>query len=360
MLKRTRAAAVAVAVGAGAIALAPPAAAAPLAAAAARTAPDPVVSNVAITPDPVVVTGAPVTAKFAFTTRHTGDVEFRLRAPGAAWATVKLTPEPHGLETRWTASKEFGPGAAGQWSYVAVARAAGKPDDTASGKFTVESRKVLDTRIVDFGARPDPIDRGDTLTVRGRLQLDGRLGWDGYAGREVAILFRADGSSRWTRVAGDRTDADGRFSADTAAVRSGSWRAEFGGDHGAEGVSSPADHVTVREPEPEPEPELGDSRISSFNASPEPVRHGRHLKFRGTLQVRDGWGWDGHRAKVRLYFKPDGARRWHHVKNTWSTGSGKIYTKARAYRSGHWKLVFKGDGDFYGDSSRADHVRVRR
>lgn len=212
------------------------------------------------------------------------------------------------------------------------------------------------TRIAGFGAGPDPVDQGDRIGVHGRLQIDTRHGWEGYEGRKVVILFRPDGSSRWSDVATDWTDGRGRFGADLTATRSGHWRAEFGGAPGVVGTSSAADHVTVREPAPE----RADSRIARFNASPEPVRHGRNLWFGGRLLVHGDDGWEGYGAKVRLYFKAKGSHRWQYVKSTWSRGDGRIATKAKAYRSGYWKVVFRGDRDFYGDSSGKDYVRVVR
>ncbi|WP_433239825.1 hypothetical protein ACQPYK_33375 [Streptosporangium sp. CA-135522] len=462
MLQRTRAVIVAVAMGAGALTLAPSAMA------AAGTSADPVVSNVEIDPSPVVVTGSPVTAKFSFTTTAAGKAELQIKAPGiGAWTSLDVKPSPSGVETKWTASKTFdAKSTTGQWSFLAIAHSGDGKEDSTRGKFTVDVRKALDTkiadfdaspdsvtkgesievsgqllrdsdgwkgygdqavtitfrekgtdayqhitkvgtgrngwfktrvkagatgwwraeyaansgagssvsdtdrvdvkdvtravdsRIVDFGARPDPVDEGDRLSVRGRLQLDTRHGWDGYAGKKVVILFRPDGSSRWDDVASDWTDRDGRFGADVTAKRSGHWRAVFAGSRGVKGSGSYADHVSVRVSQPEPDRSA--SRVIKFNASPEPGRYGRYLKFTGKLQVDDASGWEGYRAKVALYFKAGGSHKWSYVKTTRSNGSGNLYTKARGYKSGYWKFVFKGDGDFYGDSSGSDYVRVVR
>ncbi|MEU0520786.1 hypothetical protein [Streptosporangium sp. NPDC006007] len=214
------------------------------------------------------------------------------------------------------------------------------------------------SRIVDFGARPDPVDRGDRISVRGRLLLDTQYGWEGYRDRKVVILFRADDAYRWTAVATDWTDGHGRFGADLTATRSGDWRAEFAGAEGVEGAGSATGHVTVLTPGPAPE--RADSRIVRFNASPEPGRYGRYLTFTGSLQVRDGHGWEGYGAKVRLYFKPKGSHKWQYVKTTRAADSGRILTKAKTYRSGYWRFVFKGDHDFYGDTGASDHVKVVR
>jgi hypothetical protein len=217
---------------------------------------------------------------------------------------------------------------------------------------------VRHSRIVDFGAAPDPVDQGDRISVQGRLQVGAGRDWEGYGGRKVFILFRADGESRWNDVATDRTDRQGRFGAEVTATRSGDWRAEFDGADGVEGVSSAADHVTVEAPAPAPE--RADSRIVRFNASPEPGRYGRYLRFTGALQVRDDDGWQGYGAKVGLYFKPRGSHKWQYVKTAWASDSGRVLTRAKAYASGYWKFVFKGDDDFYGHSSVSDYVRVVR
>ncbi|MFF0308505.1 hypothetical protein ACFYSC_13805 [Streptosporangium sp. NPDC004379] len=352
MLQRTRAA-VALTVGVGALALAPSAMA------ATATAADPVVSDVRIRPNPIVVTGSPVGADFSFLTKGAGKAEFQVKAPGAsAWTSLEVKSAPYGLQTRWFASKTFDvKSRAGQWSFLAIAHGEDGKEDSESGRFTVDVRRHqhLETRIAEFNAWPEPVRKGGRLNVNGRLLVDGRHGWHGYADRTVDILFRADGSSRWEKVGSDRTDRYGRFSESGTAERSGTWRAVFAGGHDVERAYSGTDHVRVLEPEPE----RGASRVTRFNASPEPVRHGRYLSFTGRLQVDDS-GWEGYRAKVGLYFKPAGSSKWSHVRNTWSNGSGRLYTKAKAYRSGHWKFVFAGDDDFRPDSSGSDYVRVIR
>ncbi|MGV9538032.1 hypothetical protein ACWDR9_30855 [Streptosporangium sandarakinum] len=357
MLQRTRAA-VALTVGVGALALAPSAMAATTVSAVAATAADPVVSSVKIDPEPIVVTGSPVGAEFTFTTSGAGKVDFKIKAPGGDWTPLEVKPAPHGLESKWTATKTFDTkDREGRWSYIAVAHGEDGKEDTESGRFTVDVRRHrnLDTRIAGFDARPEPVREGATFGVHGRLLVEGRHGWQGYGGRTVDILFRADGSSRWEQVGSDRTDRFGGFSEKVTAERSGTWRAVFGGGRGADRAFSGTDHVRVLEPEPE----RGASRVIRFNASPEPVRHGRYLTFTGRLQVDDS-GWEGYRAKVGLYFKPAGSSKWQRVKNAWSNGAGHLYTKAKAYRSGHWKFVFAGDDDFRPDSSGSDYVKVIR
>ncbi|MFF5207416.1 hypothetical protein [Streptosporangium sp. NPDC000396] len=355
MLNRTRAVVVAVAMGAGALTLVPSATA------ATGTSADPVVSNVEISPNPVVVTGSPVTAKFSFTTTAAGKAEFQIKAPGvSAWTPLTVEPSPHGTETQWTASKSFdSKSAAGQWSFLAIAHGGDGKEDSTRGKFTVDVRKALDTKIVDFDASPDDVTKGDSIEVSGRLLRDSG-GWKGYGGQPVTITFREKGTDAYRHVVKVGTGYDGGFRARVKADATGWWRAEFSGNGGAAGSVSDTDRVDVTAPEPEPEPERADSRIIRFNASPEPGRYGRYLSFTGKLQIDDASGWEGYRASVGLYFKARGSHKWSYVKTTRSNGSGSIYTKARAYRSGYWKFVFRGDDDFYGDSSSSDYVRVTK
>ncbi|GAA3089332.1 hypothetical protein [Streptosporangium carneum] len=281
-------------------------------------------------------------------------VHLAFRPLGGSYDRLPGSVETNGQGRFWLRAKAF---RTGHWraEYDGSSTTLGARSETDR----VDVRgAVRHSRIVDFGAGPDPVDQGDRIGVGGRLQVDTGHGWQGHRGRKVFILFRADGESRWNDVATDRTDAQGRFGVDVTATRSGDWRAEFDGADGVEGASSVADHVTVRKPAPEPE--RGDSRITRFNASPEPGRYGRYLRFGGTLQVRDDDGWEGYGAKVGLYFKPKGSHKWQYVKTVRAAESGRVLTRARTYGSGYWKFVFKGDDDFYGDSSASDYVRVVR
>ncbi|GAA3681248.1 hypothetical protein GCM10022224_051870 [Nonomuraea antimicrobica] len=215
----------------------------------------------------------------------------------------------------------------------------------------------LGSRITGFDARPEPVDRGDRLSLSGTLKVE-----DGgsASGRRVAVYFKEEGTSRWEYVTSDVTDRHGRFWASAVAYDSGWWRAEFDGVRGVNGSVSGADWVHVNQPAPAPEPEKADTRLTKFNATPEPVKRGKYLMFRGVLQVDDEGSWDGYKAKVALYFKPLGSKKWKYVKSTWSNTSGRLYTKTKAAKSGTWKFVFAGDGDTYGDHSGTDYVRVKR
>ncbi|GIH99270.1 hypothetical protein [Planobispora takensis] len=368
MLQRTRSIAVVVAIGAGALALAPSATAAtgtalvPAASSAEVAALlDTKIVDFDATPDlvdkgdKIEVSGRLLQDDKGWKGYGGQDVKITLRAKDTdAYQHIVTIKTNSDGSFKATVKAEV----TGWWraEFFATSAARGSVSDTDRVDVKTPPKFVY-SRIVDYRAWPDPVDKGDTVHVRGVLQVDTDKGWDGYKGQKVHVLFRADGSSRWEHVASDWTDHHGRFGVNAEARTSGHWKAVFEGAKGVKGTDRTL-HVAVREPEPEPE--RADSRVAKFNASPEPVRYGRHLKFTGKLQVRDDGSWDGYRSKVGLYFKPKGSHKWYYVKTAWSNDDGKLYTKAKAYKSGYWKFVFKGDDDFYGDTSRIDYVRVKR
>ncbi|MEW9529816.1 hypothetical protein [Microbispora sp. NPDC049125] len=229
-----------------------------------------------------------------------------------------------------------------------------QPSTSDSDRVDVKASSKA-TRISGFDAYPEPVDKGDTLHLRGTLEIGSWKSWDGYKGRRVEIFFKADGGSGWRYVTSDWTDSHGRFYADAEAQASGWWRAEYDGSSGIKGSTGAADHVTVRAPQPAPR---AATRIIKFDAGPEPVKHGRYLSLHGKVQVWDA-GWEGYgHQKVSLWFKKAGGG-WKYVKTTWTNGSGKFWTKAKAVRSGTWKAVFGGDDEARGSASRQDWVRVK-
>lgn len=213
---------------------------------------------------------------------------------------------------------------------------------------------VSRTRITGFDASPEPVDAGDTLRLRGRLEISGFAGWTGYPGQRVKILFKPAGGYRWQYVTSDWTDRYGRFGADIKARTTGWWRAEFAGAAGAAYTASATDYVTVRVPRPK-----AGTRVAGFDASPEPVGYHRYLTFRGTLQIwKYGWHGYGHQ-KVTVWFKKPGGS-WHYVKTLWTNNTGKFWGATKASASGYWRVVFAGNGETTGSTSRIDWVRVKR
>ncbi|MBF8194126.1 hypothetical protein ITP53_52350 [Nonomuraea sp. K274] len=244
--------------------------------------------------------------------------------------------------------------ATGWWRAEYAATATARASVSDSDRVDVRRGK-LGSRITGFDARPGRVDKGDRLTFIGALRVEDR---GGAYGQRVVVSFKPDGSSRWQNVTSDVTGRDGRFFASARAETSGWWRAGYAGNRGVNGSFSQADWIRVDQPAPPPE--KADTRVIKFNAYPEPIKRGRYLGLSGRLQVDDEGSWEGYSGKVRLYFKPLGSKKWQYVKSTRSSDSGRLFTKARAWGSGHWRFVFAGDDDTYGDTSGRDYVRVRR
>ncbi|MEV0613012.1 hypothetical protein AB0I81_06775 [Nonomuraea sp. NPDC050404] len=244
----------------------------------------------------------------------------------------------------------------GYWRAAFAATAVARGSVSDSDRVNVR-RGNLGSRIVGFDARPGRVDKGDKITLSGALRVEDR---GSLRGQRVGIFFKADGSRRWEYVTSAVTGRHGFFRASAEAVTSGWWRAEYRGTRGVNGAVSRADRVRVDQPAPPPAEEKADTRLIKFNAYPEPVKRGKYLRFRGVLQVDDEGSWEGYSGKVALFFKPLGSRKWQFVKTTWAGDSGRLYTKAKAWKSGHWRFVFGGDEDTHGDDSARDYVRVKR
>jgi hypothetical protein len=282
---------------------------------------------------------------------QTVSITFRERGAGDYQEAAKVTTGGSGWFSATVRADETG-----WWRAEFAATSAAKGSVSDSDRVDVR-RRDLDSRIAGFDARPEPADKGDRLHFTGALQVEGR---DGVAGERVAIFFKADGSDRWEYVTSDVTGGQGRFWASAEAVTSGWWRAQYAGTPGVNGSVSAADWVTVNQPAPPPTADKADTRLIKFNAYPEPIKRGKYLKFKGRLQVDDEGSWEGYSGKVALYFRPLGSNKWEYVKSFWSSDSGGLFTKVKAWNSGHWRFVFGGDEDTYGSSSRKDYVRVKR
>jgi 5-hydroxyisourate hydrolase-like protein (transthyretin family) len=336
MLQRIRVAALAIALGAGALVLVPT---------AATAAADPVITRVEINPGPPVdVTNGAVTATFSFATKGADKAELQLKPPGdiSVGKPVDLTSAKNGDWTKWTGTKSFDSSNTGTWSWLAIAGGASR-----GGTFEVVAKKVLDTKIVDFDASPDFVDRGDLVKVSGRLLADGK----GYGAQSVAITFRARGADAYREITKVTTGADGSFSATVRARETGWWRAEFAATSGAKGSVSDADRVDVRR---------GDlsSRIAGFDARPEPVDKGDRLTFTGALQVEGRDGVAGER--VSIFFRAGGSHRWEYVTSDVTGRDGRFWASATAQTSGWWRAEYSGTRGVRGSVSGADWVEVNQ
>ncbi|MGW2740795.1 hypothetical protein [Streptomyces sp. NPDC001450] len=97
-------------------------------------------------------------------------------------------------------------------------------------------------------AGPEPVAKGKTLTVTGKLS---RANWDdnlyhGYTSQPVKLQFRKAGTSTYTTVKTVYTDSSGNLKTTTTANYDGYWRFSFAGTSTTPAVSATGDYVDVQ------------------------------------------------------------------------------------------------------------------
>ncbi|MFF7975300.1 DUF5707 domain-containing protein [Streptomyces sp. NPDC007905] len=145
---------------------------------------------------------------------------------------------------------------AGTWSVAAEAVAfngqdqnnpdlskVGYKDQSGLGSTLVQRYSKL---TVDAG--PEPIAKGRTLTVTGKLS---RANWDdnnyhGYTNQPVKLQFRKAGTTTYTTIKTVYTDSYGNLKTTTTANYDGYWRFSFAGTSTTPAVSATGDYVDVR------------------------------------------------------------------------------------------------------------------
>ncbi|MEU4325968.1 hypothetical protein [Nonomuraea dietziae] len=198
-----------------------------------------------INPDPVVVAkGGEATASFYVDVTKGANVELKVEPVGdvRTFAAKNVTAIPDG--DHWKFTVPFNSGDAGKWRATATAKKDGETDrDKAYFEVEIQAGKA-DTRISSFKASPDPVKKGRTIWFSGRLQAD-EDGWEGVRGGDVEIYFRASGSSGWKYVTRTESRWGGKFSAQTRAWKSGTFKAVYEGDDETNGSESRSDWVRV-------------------------------------------------------------------------------------------------------------------
>ncbi|WP_217225125.1 HtaA domain-containing protein [Streptomyces anulatus] len=163
-------------------------------------------------------------------------VEFRSKG-GKTWsrATTVTSNSKGVVSASVTAVKD------GTWR----ARYAGTADRAAAVSSSDNVDVKLRTAVSGFNASPEPVRKGRTITVKGTLRsLDGT--WKNTSGQSVIILFKADGSSKWSKLATVRTNGKGVFSKGFTAKKDGTWKAQFKATSSRLGTIGSGDRVDVR------------------------------------------------------------------------------------------------------------------
>jgi hypothetical protein len=97
-------------------------------------------------------------------------------------------------------------------------------------------------------ASPEPVKKGKTVTVTGKLS---RANWEdgknhGYTGQAVKLQFRKKGSSTYTTLKTVKSDSTGNLKTTTTATVDGYFRYSFAGTSTTPAVSATGDYVDVQ------------------------------------------------------------------------------------------------------------------
>ncbi|MFB6813752.1 calcium-binding protein [Streptomyces sp. NPDC056347] len=108
--------------------------------------------------------------------------------------------------------------------------------------------KVQRFSKLTVNAAPEPVKKGKTLTVTGKLS---RANWEdnkyhGYATQSVKLQFRKKGSSTYTTVKTIRSSSTGALKTTVKASVDGYWRYSFAGTATTPAVSAAGDFVDVK------------------------------------------------------------------------------------------------------------------
>lgn len=120
--------------------------------------------------------------------------------------------------------------APGQWNVSAFAE--DNKGNRSTGVSQVRDTFVVKyaTKIAKLNATPEPVKKGQTLTVKGILRQALVSGWGPYAGKVVKVQFRKAGATSWTNVGTAVSGSNGAFAFVTKATGAGEWRAVYKGD----------------------------------------------------------------------------------------------------------------------------------
>ncbi|WP_327717661.1 hypothetical protein OG381_21325 [Streptomyces sp. NBC_00490] len=133
---------------------------------------------------------------------------------------------------------------AGPWDVYVQFQA--KDGDYYGGVYQTHPVKRRSTLGVD--ASPEPVTKGKTITVTGRLA---RANWDkyvyaGYTSQPVKLQFRPKNSATYTTVKTVTSDSTGKLRTTVKAAQDGYWRWSFGGTATTAAVKATGDFVDVR------------------------------------------------------------------------------------------------------------------
>ncbi|MET7934785.1 calcium-binding protein [Streptomyces sp. NPDC005322] len=121
-------------------------------------------------------------------------------------------------------------------------------DDSWAERYAYTTTRLQRHSKLTVNASPEPIAKGQTLTITGKLT---RANWDtldyrGYTNQPVKLQFRKAGTSTYTTVKTVNTSSTGDLKTTATASADGYWRWNFAGTSTTPAVSATGDFVDVQ------------------------------------------------------------------------------------------------------------------
>lgn len=213
------------------------------------------------------------------------------------------------------------------------------------------SREILTMKVttaITAVAAPQPKIAGDTVAVSGLAQwVAGSNDLRPLADQPVRVTNLAD-----HKVVTVRTSTDGSYRLAVKVYGYARWTASVGGANTVEdapyyGATATTDPVIAAYP----------TRVSGFNAAPEPVRKGHTITVSGYLQHQP---WKAYaKQTVKIYFEAKGAKKWTYEGKATTDKKGRFTHGFKAAKDGTWRAVFAGNATYLPVTGSGDYVDVR-
>ncbi len=199
-----------------------------------------------------------------------------------------------------------------------------------------------------FNVSPEPVAKGGAVTAQGKVSRVLSDGSTVPATDGLADLYFSTDKSIWTHVAQRAVGSNGAFSIPATATKDGYWRVAYtGGTNNFSGMTG-SDYVDTRYK----------TTISSFNASPEPVRYGDPVTVSGKLSgYTTSWAPLSGRT-VYVYFVPKGSTTATYMGSDSTNSSGVFKRSFTAKRDGYWYARYKGSSTYVPVTTFRDFVEV--
>ncbi|MFJ8199911.1 hypothetical protein [Streptomyces sp. NPDC096152] len=167
-------------------------------------------------------------------------------APATCTATSSTTASCKGLIDVYPADGELLNSDAGTWSAGALALQYSTSDDSIQGG--LGTTKVQRYSKLTVNASPEPVYKGKTITVTGKLS---RANWEdglyhGYTNQYVKLQYRKAGTSTYTTLKTIKSDSYGNLKTTTTASADGYYRYSFAGTTTTPAVNATGDFVDVK------------------------------------------------------------------------------------------------------------------